>query len=81
VDHRLRYLKIPLKTLSIINCLLWESYLIYLSQCLSISQLKDLELNGINVNNVDAEPLEVLLERDSTIMWDLVLNDYGIMGP
>jgi hypothetical protein len=73
-----------LKTLSIINCLLWESYLKYLSQCPNISQLKDLELNGytlINVTNVSLEPLQVLQERASTIIWDLVFSECGIIGP
>jgi hypothetical protein len=42
-----------------------------LSHCLNISQQKDLELNGINVNNIDCWALWSLLERTSTIILDL----------
>jgi hypothetical protein len=71
----------PLRPLFIINCLIWESYLMYLSQCLNISQWKDLELNGFNVNNIDCWALWSLLERASTIIHDLKgVWDHGAQG-
>jgi hypothetical protein len=53
----------------------------YLSQCLNISQQKDLELNGINVNNIDCWALWSLLETASTIIHDLKwVWDHGPQG-
>uniref|UniRef100_A0A8C5ZZ76 PRAME nuclear receptor transcriptional regulator n=1 Tax=Marmota marmota marmota TaxID=9994 RepID=A0A8C5ZZ76_MARMA len=74
-----RSLKSPLETLSITNCLLSESDLTHLSQCPNISQLKDLGLSGVNLTCVSFEPLQVLLERTSTTLQDLDLDECGIM--
>ncbi|XP_027779705.1 melanoma antigen preferentially expressed in tumors [Marmota flaviventris] len=79
LNQVLRSLKSPLETLSITNCLLSESDLTHLSQCPNISQLKDLGLSGVNLTCVSFEPLQVLLERTSTTLQDLDLDECGIM--
>ncbi|XP_060264717.1 melanoma antigen preferentially expressed in tumors-like [Ovis aries] len=75
----LRCLKTPLETLWITNCLLSESDLMYLSQCPSISMLKDLSLSGVNLTSLSLEPLQVLIEWTSATLQDLDLNECGIM--
>ncbi|XP_040091803.1 melanoma antigen preferentially expressed in tumors-like, partial [Oryx dammah] len=78
--HRvLRILKTPMETLSINNCLLLESELTYLSQCLTVSLLKDLDLSGVNLASLSLEPLQVLIERTSATLQDLELDECGIM--
>ncbi|KAM4827646.1 melanoma antigen preferentially expressed in tumors-like [Thomomys bottae] len=47
LHHMLRCLKSSLKILSLTNCLLLESDLINLSQCPSVSQLKELRLSKV----------------------------------
>uniref|UniRef100_A0A8D1SQ65 Melanoma antigen preferentially expressed in tumors n=1 Tax=Sus scrofa TaxID=9823 RepID=A0A8D1SQ65_PIG len=74
-----RCLKMPLETLSITNCLISESDLMHLSRCLSISQLKDLGLNGVNLTSMSSRPLQVLIERASATLQDLDLDECGIM--
>ncbi|EPY81146.1 melanoma antigen preferentially expressed in tumors [Camelus ferus] len=72
-------LKAPLETLSITNCLISESDLMHLSQCPSITQLKDLGLSGVSLTNVSSGPLQVLIERTSATLQDLDLDECGIM--
>uniref|UniRef100_A0A8C5XZA5 PRAME nuclear receptor transcriptional regulator n=2 Tax=Microcebus murinus TaxID=30608 RepID=A0A8C5XZA5_MICMU len=79
LDQVLRCLKSPLETLSITNCQLSESDLTCLSQCPSISQLKDLGLSGVILTDISPEPLQVLLERTSATLQDLDLDECGIM--
>uniref|UniRef100_A0A8D1NMQ9 Preferentially expressed antigen in melanoma n=1 Tax=Sus scrofa TaxID=9823 RepID=A0A8D1NMQ9_PIG len=79
LDQVLRCLKMPLETLSITNCLISESDLMHLSRCLSISQLKDLGLNGVNLTSMSSRPLQVLIERASATLQDLDLDECGIM--
>uniref|UniRef100_A0A4W2DPV7 Preferentially expressed antigen in melanoma n=1 Tax=Bos indicus x Bos taurus TaxID=30522 RepID=A0A4W2DPV7_BOBOX len=75
----LRCLKTPLETLWITNCLISESDLAYLSQCPSVSQLKDLGLSGVNLTSLSLEPLKVLIEWTSATLQDLDLDECGIM--
>ncbi|XP_010833830.1 PREDICTED: melanoma antigen preferentially expressed in tumors-like [Bison bison bison] len=75
----LRCLKTPLETLCISNCLISESDLTYLSQCPSVSLLKDLGLSGVNLTSLSLEPLQVLIERTSATLQDLDLDECGIM--
>ncbi|XP_004636428.1 melanoma antigen preferentially expressed in tumors [Octodon degus] len=75
----LRYLKSPLETLSVNNCLLVESDLIHLSECPSVSQLKDLSLSGVSLATMSPDLLRVLLERVSSTLEDLDLDECGIM--
>ncbi|MXQ99441.1 hypothetical protein E5288_WYG013488 [Bos mutus] len=75
----LRCLKTPLETLCINNCLISESDLTYLSQCPSVSLLKDLGLSGVNLTSLSLEPLQVLIERTLATLQDLDLDECGIM--
>ncbi|EHB17087.1 Melanoma antigen preferentially expressed in tumors [Heterocephalus glaber] len=77
----LRCLKSSLEILSITNCLLSESDLMHLSQCPNMSQLKDLSLSGVNLTTMSPEPLRALLERASSTLEDLDLDECGIMDP
>ncbi|XP_008065251.1 melanoma antigen preferentially expressed in tumors [Carlito syrichta] len=79
LDQMLRCLKSPLETLSLTNCLLSEADLIHLSQCSNVSQLNNLSLSGVTLTNISPEPLQVLLERNSTTLQDLDLDECGIM--
>ncbi|MXQ99571.1 hypothetical protein E5288_WYG009445 [Bos mutus] len=45
--------------------------------CLPIK--KDLGLSGVNLTNLSLEPLQVLIERTSTTLQDLDLDECGIM--
>ncbi|XP_058387861.1 melanoma antigen preferentially expressed in tumors-like [Diceros bicornis minor] len=79
LDQLLRCLRTPLETLSITNCLLSELDLTHLSQCPNVSQLKDLDLSGVSLTCMSAEPLQVLIERASATLQDLDLDECGIM--
>ncbi|XP_069858081.1 melanoma antigen preferentially expressed in tumors-like isoform X1 [Dipodomys merriami] len=79
LHHVLRCLMSSLKILWITNCLLLESDLMYLSQCPNISELKDLDLSGVNLTSISLEPLRDLLERVSTTLQTLGLIDCGIV--
>ncbi|TKC33249.1 hypothetical protein EI555_002017, partial [Monodon monoceros] len=72
-------LKNPLETLSITNCLISEADLMHLSQCPSVSQLKDLSLSGVNLTSISSKPLWVLIEKASATLQDLDLDECGIM--
>ncbi|KAM6166380.1 melanoma antigen preferentially expressed in tumors [Erethizon dorsatum] len=74
----LRCLKSSLEILSITNCLLSESDLTHLSQCPSMSQLKDLSLSGVSLTTMSPEPLRALLERAASTLEDLDLDECGI---
>ena len=74
-----RCLNTPLETLSITNCLISESDLTYLSQCPSVSLLKDLGLSGVNLTSLNLESLQVLIERTSATLQELDLDECGIM--
>ncbi|XP_045402521.1 PRAME family member 12-like [Lemur catta] len=78
LDQVLRCLKTPLETLSITNCLLSESDLMDLSQCPSISQLKNLVLSGITLSDFSPEPLHLLLEKVAATLQTLDLDECGI---
>jgi hypothetical protein len=67
-----------LESLSITQCQLEESDLDYLSQCLSINQLKYLSLRGVTLSYVDPKPFQILLERVSDTLKILNLEDCGI---
>ncbi|KFO23686.1 melanoma antigen preferentially expressed in tumors [Fukomys damarensis] len=77
----LRCLRSSLEILSITNCVLSESDLMHLSQCPSVSHLKDLSLSGVNLTTMSLEPLRTLLERASSTLEDLDLDECGIMDP
>uniref|UniRef100_A0A8C6AF52 Melanoma antigen preferentially expressed in tumors-like n=1 Tax=Monodon monoceros TaxID=40151 RepID=A0A8C6AF52_MONMO len=79
LDQVLRCLKNPLETLSITNCLISEADLMHLSQCPSVSQLKDLSLSGVNLTSISSKPLWVLIEKASATLQDLDLDECGIM--
>ena len=74
-----RCLKTPLETLWITNCLILESDLMYLSQCLSVSLLKDLGLSRVNLTSLSLEPLQDLIEWTSATLQDLDLEECGFM--
>ncbi|XP_058517002.1 PRAME family member 8-like [Ochotona princeps] len=63
LDQVLRCLKNPLEALSVMNCLLSESDIHFLSQCPKLSELKHLHLSGVKLTHISPEPLRVLLER------------------
>uniref|UniRef100_A0A8C8WRA2 Uncharacterized protein n=1 Tax=Panthera leo TaxID=9689 RepID=A0A8C8WRA2_PANLE len=73
-----RCLKSPLEALSITNCQLTESDLACLSQCPSISQLKELDLSGLSLARFSPKPLQVLLETVAATVQDLVLEYCGL---
>ncbi|KAM7100025.1 PRAME family member 20-like [Molossus nigricans] len=73
-----RCLQTPLETLSITGCLFSESDLIYLSQCPNLSQLKDLDLSGVNFTGLSLEPLRALLEKVAATLQDLDLIFCGL---
>uniref|UniRef100_A0A8C8WTD8 Uncharacterized protein n=1 Tax=Panthera leo TaxID=9689 RepID=A0A8C8WTD8_PANLE len=64
--------------LSITNCQLTESDLACLSQCPSISQLKELDLSGLSLARFSPKPLQVLLETVAATVQDLVLEYCGL---
>ncbi|XP_036112733.1 PRAME family member 12-like [Molossus molossus] len=78
LDRLLRCLQTPLETLSITGCLFSESDLIYLSQCPNLSQLKDLDLSGVNFTGLSLEPLRALLEKVAATLQDLDLIFCGL---
>ncbi|XP_037687334.1 melanoma antigen preferentially expressed in tumors-like [Choloepus didactylus] len=73
LDQVLRYLKTPLETLSITHCL------IHLSLYPNVGQLKDLNLHGISLMNLNPGPLKYLLKRLTATLWGLDLDKCGIM--
>ncbi|PNJ48309.1 PRAMEF6 isoform 1 [Pongo abelii] len=79
LDQLLSCLKTSLKILTITNCVLLESDLRHLSQSLSISQLKTLDLSGIRLANFSLVPLQVLLEKVAATLEYLDLDDCGII--
>ncbi|XP_006875004.1 PREDICTED: melanoma antigen preferentially expressed in tumors [Chrysochloris asiatica] len=79
LHHLLRCLTTHLEILSITNCLLEESDLIYLSQCHYTSQLRDLSLSGVSLTTMNIGPLRILLEHTSATLRDLDLDECGIM--
>ncbi|XP_039084888.1 PRAME family member 12-like [Hyaena hyaena] len=74
LDQMLRCLKAPLETLSITHCRLTELDLACLSQCLSISQLKELALNGVKLTSFSLKHLQVLLDTVAATLQDLELE-------
>lgn len=66
-----RCLKTTLETLLITNCLILEPDVMYLSQFLNVSLLKDLGLSGVNLTSLSLEPLQVLTKRTLAILQDL----------
>uniref|UniRef100_A0A8C8WQK5 Uncharacterized protein n=2 Tax=Panthera leo TaxID=9689 RepID=A0A8C8WQK5_PANLE len=78
LGQMLRCLKSPLEALSITNCQLTESDLACLSQCPSISQLKELDLSGLSLARFSPKPLQVLLETVAATVQDLVLEYCGL---
>ncbi|XP_059974318.1 melanoma antigen preferentially expressed in tumors [Mesoplodon densirostris] len=79
LDQVLRCLKNPLEALSITNCVISEADLMHLSQCPSVSQLKYLDLSGVNLTSISSEPLRVLIEKASATLQDLNLDECGIV--
>lgn len=73
--------KVPLKALSITNCLILEIDLMHLSQQLNVSQLKVLNFRGLNMTNIRSGPLQYLLERASPTLQKLKLDECGIRDP
>ncbi|XP_043778861.1 PRAME family member 8-like [Cervus elaphus] len=78
LDQMLRCLKSPLDNLSITNCWLTESDLTHLSQSPNISQLKGLDLSGINMTDFNPELLHSLLEKVEGTLQELDLDLCGI---
>ncbi|MXQ99056.1 hypothetical protein E5288_WYG019212 [Bos mutus] len=68
-----------LETLWITNCLTSESDLMYLSQCPSVSLLKDLCLSRVDLTSLILEPLQVLIKWTSTTLQELELDECGFM--
>uniref|UniRef100_A0A8C6CY35 Uncharacterized protein n=1 Tax=Moschus moschiferus TaxID=68415 RepID=A0A8C6CY35_MOSMO len=79
LDQMLRCLKTSLENLTITHCLLTESDLTHLSQCPSISQLKGLDLSGVVVTNFRPAILQILLEKVAASVWELGLDECGIL--
>ncbi|XP_008583432.1 PREDICTED: PRAME family member 12-like [Galeopterus variegatus] len=77
----LRCLKTPFETLSIHNGWLYESDMSHLFQCLSISQLKHLDLRGICLIHVSPESLRVLVESVAVTLQTLDLQDCWMTNP
>ncbi|XP_052571210.1 oogenesin-3-like [Peromyscus californicus insignis] len=75
LEKWLRYLKTPLKTLAITACQLSQSDLDYLSQCLNICELKHLHLIGVELSDSCPKLLGVLLERISSTLQTLELEE------
>ncbi|MBZ3882777.1 PRAME family member 12 [Sciurus carolinensis] len=78
LDQVLRHLKNPLKTLSITNCQLSDSDWHYLSQYPNTSQLKLLDLRGVELTTFSPEPLRILLEKVAATLKTLDLEDCEI---
>ncbi|KAM9226293.1 LOW QUALITY PROTEIN: melanoma antigen preferentially expressed in tumors-like [Dugong dugon] len=78
LDQVLRCLKNPLETLTITNCLLLESDLIYLSLCPNTSHLRYLNLRDVNLTGLSPEFLQVLLEENSATLHHLNFDGCGI---
>ncbi|EHB07263.1 PRAME family member 9/15 [Heterocephalus glaber] len=78
LDQVLRYLKSPLKTLSITHSQLSHSDWKHLSQCLSLSHLKHLYLRGVRLIDFSPEPLRVLLDKVAGTLTILHLEACGI---
>lgn len=74
-----RCLQTPLETLSITDCLFWESDFIYLSQCPNLSQLKNLDLSGVYFTRLSLEHLQALLEKVAPTLQDLDLTFCGLV--
>ncbi|XP_059111901.1 oogenesin-3-like [Peromyscus eremicus] len=75
LEKWLRCLKTPLKTLSIAGCRLSQSDLDYLSQCLNIRELNHLNLSGVELSDSCPKLLGVLLERISSTLQTLELEE------
>ncbi|MXQ99799.1 hypothetical protein E5288_WYG003947 [Bos mutus] len=67
------------QTLRITNCLTSESDLMHLSQCPSVSLLKDPCLSRVDLTSLILEPLQVLIKWTSTTMQELELDECGFM--
>ncbi|XP_008849305.1 PRAME family member 12-like [Nannospalax galili] len=81
LDQVLRYLKKPLETLSLTWCKLSESDWHYLSECPHISQLKHLKLSGVLLFYGHSRPLKDLLERLTTTLQTLELENCLLRPP
>ncbi|XP_008847358.1 PRAME family member 8-like [Nannospalax galili] len=76
-DHMkqlLRYLKVPLETLSISHCQLTQLDVSSLSQCQSLSLLKHLTLRGVELSDLCLMNLRVLLESVANTLQILELD-------
>uniref|UniRef100_A0A673UL90 Leucine rich repeat containing 14 n=2 Tax=Suricata suricatta TaxID=37032 RepID=A0A673UL90_SURSU len=79
LDETLRCLRAPLETLSINNSQLTEWDLVCLSQCPSITQLKELDLRGLRLSAVSMKPLQVLLETVAATLQTLNLENCDLL--
>uniref|UniRef100_A0A673UIY3 PRAME nuclear receptor transcriptional regulator n=1 Tax=Suricata suricatta TaxID=37032 RepID=A0A673UIY3_SURSU len=79
LDETLRCLKAPLETLSITYSQLTEWDLVCLSQCPSITQLKELGLRGVRLTSVHMKPLQVLLETVAATLQTLNLEHCDLL--
>lgn len=70
-----------MQTLSITNCLFLERDLRHLSRHLNVSQLRGLSFTGLNLTNIRSGPLQVLIEKASSNLQELELDECGIMDP
>ena len=68
----------PLDTLMITRCLLTDSDLTHLSQSQKVSQLKGLNLSGVTMFYSSPELLPALLQKVSTTLQELYLEQCGI---
>ncbi|KFO31627.1 PRAME family member 8 [Fukomys damarensis] len=74
LDQVLRYLKIPLKTLSITHWEVFPSDWKHLSQCPNISQLRDLDLRGVRLTQFNPKPMQLLLDKVAGTLTTLDLE-------
>ncbi|XP_012920508.1 putative PRAME family member 26 [Heterocephalus glaber] len=74
LDQVLRCLKIPLKTLSITHWEVLPSDWNHLTQCPSISQLRDLDLRGVRLTQFSPKPLQLLVEKVAGTLTTLDLE-------
>ncbi|XP_069335243.1 PRAME family member 12-like [Eulemur rufifrons] len=75
LDQLVRCLKTPLETFQMTECRFSESEMKHLFLCPSMHQLKELNLSGIILSDVNLEPFQTLLENAAATLQVLILKD------
>uniref|UniRef100_A0A8C8ZPK9 Leucine-rich repeat-containing protein 14 n=1 Tax=Prolemur simus TaxID=1328070 RepID=A0A8C8ZPK9_PROSS len=78
LDQLVRCLKTPLESFAMTECWFSESEMKHLFLCPSMHQLKELDLSGIVLSDVNIEPFQTLLENAAATLQVLILEDCRI---